>query len=477
LIKKRHKRKSERNILYKKGNGKGAVCLETKVCNKCGIEKELKEFHKKKGGRQGVKAQCKTCVKTPTKSKPEKTTINIEGVDYIGTLKASRRGTRYIETDNGEVILKVCTKCYKWKPFEAGFSNRSKGVKGKNSKCRDCDGESGKRWRETNKERHSENGRIWYEKNKERRLETSRKWQDENKERISENHRKWYEKNKEHHLETGRKWREENKERYLENQRNWREENRERQLENQRNWYEKNKERQLENNRKWQEENRERYLENNRKWREENRERYLENSRKWREENRERISENQRTWRLKNPEKVILKDNRRRSAKKALPDTLTSEQIIQINQRFPVCPLTGSELNHLEHFIPLSWGTGGGTSLTNCYYLDANMNFEKHNTNPFTFFTRPDVWKRINKRAFIDLVAYLAAANKMNVAEFIAYVYFCDINRKTDEEIEEYNARGEKVDSRSEFEAVKAEYMTFAEYLNEEYFKTLYNEV
>lgn len=35
--------------------------METKICNKCGEEKELSEFYKHKAGRYGVVAVCKNC--------------------------------------------------------------------------------------------------------------------------------------------------------------------------------------------------------------------------------------------------------------------------------------------------------------------------------------------------------------------------------------------------------------------------------
>lgn len=34
-----------------------------KVCNRCGKEKELLDFHKKKGGKFGVRSHCKSCTK------------------------------------------------------------------------------------------------------------------------------------------------------------------------------------------------------------------------------------------------------------------------------------------------------------------------------------------------------------------------------------------------------------------------------
>jgi hypothetical protein len=35
--------------------------METKVCNKCKIEKSVDEFHINKGGKDGYHSQCKIC--------------------------------------------------------------------------------------------------------------------------------------------------------------------------------------------------------------------------------------------------------------------------------------------------------------------------------------------------------------------------------------------------------------------------------
>lgn len=44
--------------------------MQTKVCNKCKIEKEISEFYKFKHGKFGVLAKCKECFKSlKTKSR------------------------------------------------------------------------------------------------------------------------------------------------------------------------------------------------------------------------------------------------------------------------------------------------------------------------------------------------------------------------------------------------------------------------
>ena len=42
--------------------------METKICSKCGIEKELCEFCKDKSKKTGYKSQCKICVYTREKA-------------------------------------------------------------------------------------------------------------------------------------------------------------------------------------------------------------------------------------------------------------------------------------------------------------------------------------------------------------------------------------------------------------------------
>ena len=369
LIKKRHKRKSKCNIVYKKGNGKGAIDLEqlnllekqTKVCTKCGIEKELNEFHRDKKKKDGRISRCKSCnnlvawIPIPFK-------IEIEGKTYEGELKQNRKQTKYLESD-GVIIAKVCTKCHNWKSLEEGFSKGSDRSGGRSPICRECNSKQVSKWMSENKERKVETNRIWCENNKEHKAEYDR------------------------------------------------------------------------------------------------------------------------IRKRNNPEMYKAYAQRRRARQSALPDTLTDVQIIAENEFYGYrCPLTGKTENlSIEHIIPISWGHGG-TTLENCYPMNINTNSSKQDANIFewlqrktkSFYDRSEYdvfnfWETVIKRK--------AAQHEMTIVEFIAYVYFCDKNRKSEEEISQYIERGEIIDSRSEFEAVKAEYMPYAEYLNEEYFKTLYNEV
>ena len=220
-----------------------------------------------------------------------------------------------------------------------------------------------------------------------------------------------------------------------------------------------------------------------REWQENNKERRLESIRNWQENNKERLAERKRNWRQENPEKVKAKNQRRRARKAAVTATLTDVQIIAEKEFYGNrCPLTGKTENlTIEHIIPVSWGHGG-TTLENCYPMNFNANSSKGDANIFEWLKRKT--KSFYNRNEYDVFNFLekvikrkAAQNGMTIAEFIAYVYFCDKNRKSEEEISKYLERGEVIDSRSEFEAVKAEYMPYAEYLNESYFKSFYNEV
>lgn len=49
---------------------KDAENAKTKICSKCGIEKELVEFQKEKNGKYGVRGDCKECNKIKSKKIP-----------------------------------------------------------------------------------------------------------------------------------------------------------------------------------------------------------------------------------------------------------------------------------------------------------------------------------------------------------------------------------------------------------------------
>lgn len=185
-----------------------------------------------------------------------------------------------------------------------------------------------------------------------------------------------------------------------------------------------------------------------------------------RPEVKERKRESGRKHRENNPEQYALKDARKRARAKALPDDMTLIQSAGIVSRFPYCPITGSDDVHTEHFIAIATGQGGGHTIQNVWRLDAYINRTKLNYNPFEFFRREDVINEIItdygrtreqiEAGFLQVVEYFADMNDMTVLQFEDYTNFCFDNRKTDEEIDAYNAAGQTVQSRQEFETYSA---------------------
>jgi hypothetical protein len=213
----------------------------------------------------------------------------------------------------------------------------------------------------------------------------------------------------------------------------------------------------------WHYSNKEKSNGDSRAWYESNRERAIKNSRNWNEDNKERQLENQRKWKQENREKSRLYDQRRRARIAALPDTLTDEQIKSENEFYGNrCPLTGkTEKLTVEHVIPVKWNHGG-TTLENCYPMEFNANNSKNGSNIFewlqqktkSFYDRSEYdvfnfWETVIKRK--------AAQNGMSIVEFIAYVNYCDIHRKTDHEVKALNKRKEKTDSVKESEEYRRE--------------------
>jgi len=121
--------------------------MKTKVCSKCGTEKEATNefFAKEKAVKDGLKAYCKTC------------------------------RALYCQ-DNKESIA-----------------------------------ERKKQYRQENKERIAEHMKQYYQENKEYFTECSKQYQQENKERIAERTKHYYQENKEYIAERRKQYRQENK--------------------------------------------------------------------------------------------------------------------------------------------------------------------------------------------------------------------------------------------------------------------------
>lgn len=100
------------------------------------------------------------------------------------------------------------------------------------------------------------------------------------------------------------------------------------------------------------------------------------------------------------------------------------------------CALTGvSENLTLDHFIPLNWGHGG-TYHGNIYFVTRKLNGSKRNENPFEWIRfASDRYEEIDLKLWRKLVEKLATLNKLSIPEFKDYVYWCEENKRTSQEL------------------------------------------
>ena len=149
----------------------------------------------------------------------------------------------------------------------------------------------------------------------------------------------------------------------------------------------------------------------------------LEVRREWVERNRERLRKQDSEYRENNRDRMRLNEQRRRARKRALPDTLTEEELKDILDYFSnKCALCDGEAETLDHFIPLSTGNGG-TVKENIIPLCSKMNASKHSRNPIEW---AEIYlKDEEKSKFDEVVTYLAALNGMSEKEYREYVYKC----------------------------------------------------
>lgn len=146
--------------------------METKICNKCGLEKNIEEFRKQRN-------QCRQCERNYTREYRHK--------NYEKCLEKSR-----IWKLNNKEKIKEYNKRRKKYNYEITTDRKIYMKKYM------------KKWREKNKEHIKEYKRNQY-----------RKLVDENPELMKQKTHSKYEKNKKKILESNKKWKEKNREKYL----------------------------------------------------------------------------------------------------------------------------------------------------------------------------------------------------------------------------------------------------------------------
>jgi hypothetical protein len=146
-------------VLTQKKNGKGTIyfvdendAIVSKTCTKCSEVKTLDEFAENKEGLGNRRAKCLKC-----NNKGYATTKDYD----------VRKLTRVkLETRDG-ISGKECTICGKWNAME-NYAKDKRGLGGKESRCKACVADFGRKLREANKEQESERIRTWRKANPEK---------------------------------------------------------------------------------------------------------------------------------------------------------------------------------------------------------------------------------------------------------------------------------------------------------------------
>lgn len=147
-----------------------------------------------------------------------------------------------------------------------------------------------------------------------------------------------------------KKYREKNKDYLTNHSRKWREKNKEHVKQ-----YKKDNEDRI---KKYRKENASRAAETGKRWQENNKERLLATRRKWNQENKQRKAELNRRWCEQNPEKRLNSGQRRRTMRRDLPATMTTEQwefaVKQFDNKCAYCRQKVKLTQ--DHVIPVSQG-------------------------------------------------------------------------------------------------------------------------
>lgn len=141
------------------------------------------------------------------------------------------------------------------------------------------------------------------------------------------------------------------------------------------------------------------------------------------------------------PEEARVRRNNRRALELNLPATLTvrvDEQLL--NEQTYTC-VTGVRLGEiiaLDHFIPISWGHGG-TTPENTVYLTMEANSRKNDRIPFEWIKTES--EEAQERFYTIILPMIAERNGLTVGEYKDFVYWCEANKRTAEEVEADNLK------------------------------------
>lgn len=142
--------------------------------------------------------------------------------------------------DNGDDVMKECSKCKLKKPNTEFYGKRSSSD-GLNSQCIPCNKETKRKWNEANKEKYLEMKRGHYQRHKEAIRARNKQYYEDNKDQIAEAKKTWAEDNRERNLEEKRNWYLRNKDRHQRLAKTWAKKNSEKKRQDDRRYYELNR--------------------------------------------------------------------------------------------------------------------------------------------------------------------------------------------------------------------------------------------
>jgi hypothetical protein len=174
------------------------------------------------------------------------------------------------------------------------------------------------------------------------------------------------------------------------------------------------------------------------KEREGNRKYYSEYAREYRKNNYESENERMKRYRENNKDKFNEYQKKRKVLEHILDNLHPEFNIDDVYDYFPneECCLTGTNVEvTLDHFIPIAWGHGG-TYLGNMYPLEMVVNQSKNRFNPFKWIEWAKDEYQIDIHKWNKLIETLANINGLTVDEFKDFVYWCENNKRTVDDIQ-----------------------------------------
>jgi hypothetical protein len=164
---------------------------------------------------------------------------------------------------------------------------------------------------------------------------------------------------------------------------------------------------------------------------------HVQYTRKDRIENKEKVSLRSSKYRENNKEYYNDYQKKRRVLRNSLDDMYPEYIESQVYDCFgDKCYLTNTEDNViLDHFIPIGWGHGG-TYHGNLYPLNVNINSTKSGNNPFEIIEFINEKYQIDIHKWNKLIETLATLNGVTVDEFKEFVYWCEANKRTVDDIQ-----------------------------------------